>query len=173
MVAFPYPHRLTQQVVLAGSELTVRTTVEATGDGPVPISFGFHPYLRLPGERREGWEVELPVAAGLVLDEQMIPTGRTEAVEFRRERLGKRGFDDGFADLEPRPFLVAGGGRELAVRFDEGYPYAQVYSPPGAAFICFEPMTAPTNALCSGDDLPLLEPGQSFEAAFTISVSAR
>ena len=120
----------------------------------MPISFGFHPYLRLPGERRESWEIELPVAARLVLDEHMIPTGRTEAVEFPRERLGERGFDDGFADLAPRPFVVAGGGRELALSFDEGYPYAQVYSPPGAAFICFEPMTAPTNALCSGDALP-------------------
>jgi aldose 1-epimerase len=172
MAAFPYPHRLTQHVTLAGNGLTIRTTVEATGDSPVPISFGFHPYLRLPGERRESWEIELPVASRLELDDHMIPDGRTEPVAFPRDRLGDRGFDDGFADLAPRPFVVAGGGRELALSFDEGYPFAQVYSPPGAAFICFEPMTAPTNALGSGNALPLVDPGRSFEAAFTISVSA-
>jgi galactose mutarotase-like enzyme len=37
--------------------------------------------------------------------------------------------------------------------------------------IAFEPMTAPTNALVSGRDLPLLEPGGSYEATFSITVS--
>jgi aldose 1-epimerase len=64
---------------------------------------------------------------------------------------------------------VSGAGRELAVTFLEGYPYAQVYSPAGAEFICFEPMTAPTNALRSGKDLPVVEPGQTFTATWTVS----
>jgi aldose 1-epimerase len=55
------------------------------------------------------------------------------------------------------------------VRFDERFPFAQVYSPPGAEFICFEPMTAPTNALRSGKDLPVVEPGQTFTATWTVS----
>ena len=98
MAAFPYRHRLTQRVRLAGHELTLATTVEASGEDPVPISFGFHPYMRLPGEPRESWEIELPVARRLALDDHMIPTGRSEAVEFPRAPLADRGFDDGFAD---------------------------------------------------------------------------
>jgi aldose 1-epimerase len=46
-----------------------------------------------------------------------------------------------------------------------------VFSPPGAPFICFEPMTAPTNALCSGAGLRHVAPGDAFTAAFTIGVS--
>ena len=38
--------------------------------------------------------------------------------------------------------------------------------------IAFEPMTAPTNALVSGQDLKLLEPGESYEASFSIRVSS-
>jgi aldose 1-epimerase len=170
LAAFPYPHRLVQRVTLAGDALTIRTTLEATGEQQVPVSFGFHPYFRLPGER-ERWQLSMPVRSRLVLDERMIPTGRTEPVEFERAPLGDRGFDDGFADLVQRPFELAAGGRELAVTFERGYPHAQVYSPPGAGFICFEPMTAPTNALCSGGALPLVDPGDKFEAVFTISVS--
>jgi galactose mutarotase-like enzyme len=38
--------------------------------------------------------------------------------------------------------------------------------------IAFEPMTAPTNALVSGRDLTLLEPGESYEATFSITVAS-
>ena len=39
----------------------------------------------------------------------------------------------------------------MAVEFDAGYPFAQVYAPADAGFVCLEPMTAPANALISGD----------------------
>ena len=38
-------------------------------------------------------------------------------------------------------------------------------------FIRFEPMTAPTNALDSGDGLIVVEPGGSYRAAFRIALS--
>jgi aldose 1-epimerase len=58
------------------------------------------------------------------------------------------------------------------VTFETGYPAAQVFSPPGADFICFEPMTAPTNALRSGHGLPRVPPGAAFTAVFRIAVAA-
>jgi galactose mutarotase-like enzyme len=54
-----------------------------------------------------------------------------------------------------------------------GYPFAQVYAPAEDAVIAFEPMTAPTDALVgSGDELPLVAPGDSFTATFSISVGS-
>jgi len=108
-----------------------------------------------------------------VLDDHMIPTGSAEPVSYPREPLGDRSFDDAFAELEPDdPFVVAGPGRELTVTFLDGYPFAQVYSPPGAQFICYEPMTAPTNALLAGGpELRKARPAESFTAAFGISIS--
>jgi len=47
-----------------------------------------------------------------------------------------------------------GGAKRVAtvtVGSLEGHSYAQVYAPAGGDFICFEPMTAPTDALVSGD----------------------
>jgi galactose mutarotase-like enzyme len=46
-----------------------------------------------------------------------------------------------------------------------------VFAPPGGQFICFEPMTAPANALRSGAGLRLLAPGERHRASFTVSVS--
>src|SRR6266536_1330362 len=53
----------------------------------------------------------------------------------------------------------------LTVHYEGGYPYAQVFAPPGADFVCLEPMTAPTNALSTGA-CQLVAPGQSFTARF-------
>jgi galactose mutarotase-like enzyme len=170
LTAFPFPHVLRLEARLRESELALRTTVTAAGKLHVPVSFGYHPYFRLPGVPREQWEIELPVEERLVLNEWMIPTGRTETVRSEREPLGARSFDDGFARLLGKPFVASGGGRRIAVRFDENYPFAQVYTPPGADFICFEPMTAPTNALVSGAALPAVRPSESFSATFAVSV---
>jgi aldose 1-epimerase len=168
--AFPFPHDLRIDVRLEGAELSIRTTVAAR-DVPVPVSFGYHPYLRIPGAPRERWEVELPVRERLALDEQMIPTGRREPVSLPPAPLGDRSFDDGYAKLEQgRPFAAGGAGRRIEVRFDERFPFAQVYSPPRAEFICFEPMTAPANALRSGEDLPVVPQGESFSATWATRV---
>jgi galactose mutarotase-like enzyme len=92
-------------------------------------------------------------------------------VRIERAPLGGRSFDASYADLgaEPR-FTVSGGGRTLAVEFLEGYDYAQVYAPADRELVCFEPMTAPTNAIASGDGLTLVRPGEVYTAAFRISV---
>ena len=172
--AFPFPHRLRIDASLDANTLAIQTSVTATGAVQVPISFGYHPYLRLPGAPRERWEIELPVRRRMVLDDKMIPTGESEPVSFPREVLAERAFDDGFSELSgDRTFVAAAAGRELAVTFGDGYPFAQVYAPPSEQFICFEPMTAPTNSLVvGGADLPVVEPGGTFAATFSISVRA-
>src|SRR4051794_23763138 len=43
---FPFPHRLELAVGLAPERLTYTATLTPAGDVPVPVAFGFHPYLR-------------------------------------------------------------------------------------------------------------------------------
>ena len=171
--AFPFPHEVRLDVTLRDEALVVATTLSATGDVAIPVSFGFHPYLRLPGAPREQWIVDLPVRQRLVLDERQLPTGAREAVRIDPAPLAGRAFDDAFiAPPDGAPFTVAGGGRRIAVEFVRGYAAAQVFSPPHAAFICLEPMTAPANALVrGGPDLRLMEPGARFTAEFAIRVA--
>src|SRR5262249_1790975 len=59
--AFPFAHRVEQRVTLDERRLAIETTVTPTGDDPVPVSFGFHPYLQLPGADRSHWKVALPM----------------------------------------------------------------------------------------------------------------
>jgi aldose 1-epimerase len=170
--AFPFPHRLEVRYGLEPSRLTVATAVEATSDAGVVLSFGWHPYLRLPGVRRTDWHVVLPAMRRLVADERNIPTGETCEFEGSDGPLGDRTFDTGFEDVpEGAVFELAGGRSRVAVVFVRGYPVAQVFAPPGEDLICFEPMAAPTDALRSGRGLRALAPGRRFEAVFEIRVT--
>jgi galactose mutarotase-like enzyme len=171
--AFPFPHTLRMQARLTATGLEVETEVLADQDSPVPVSFGFHPYLALPNVPRVEWHVELPVEQHLILDARGIPTGETEAAEIAPGPLGDRTFDDGYAPLtgEPPTFVLQGGGHRIEVGFDAGYPFAQVFAPPGQDLICFEPMTAATNALVAGGPgLEVVQPGEIGRAVFSISV---
>lgn len=170
LAAFPFPHDLSLAITVRDDALLYETAVIPTGDVPVPIAFGFHPYVTLPGVPRAEWWVEMPVRERVVLDLHMLPTGSREPVVIAPGPLGDRAYDDAF--LAPDRFVLAGGGRRLEMEFGRGYPFAQVFSPPGASFICFEPMTAPGNALVrGGPDLRLVAPGERFDAAFTLRVT--
>jgi aldose 1-epimerase len=173
MAAYPFAHELLFDAALAGATLTITTTVVASGGTAVPIAFGYHPYLRLPGVDRADWQVEIPVAEQLRLDSQMLPTGERVGAHVAPGRLDARTFDDAYvAPEDGAPFVLAGGGRRIELAFDAGYPYAQVFAPAEDDVIAFEPMTAPTNALVDGgSQLPLLAAGESYRAAFSISIS--
>jgi aldose 1-epimerase len=110
----------------------------------------------------------------------MIPTGQTETVAPAElgGPLGDRTFDTSYPTLyggaagsgQPPTFSLADSKRRISLRHVSGYPVSQVYAPAGSDFICFEPMTAPIDALISSDGLNWVEPGDEFTATFTISV---
>ncbi len=171
LTLFPFCHTVEVEAVLADHGLSLTTTVHADQGDAVPVAFGYHPYLTLGTDRRD-WRVELGASQQLVLDEQMIPTGAREPLAERDLRLGERSFDDGLAGLStPAQFLVCDASRSLRVSFETGYDWAQVYAPPGHDYICFEPMTAPTNALSSGEGLTVIAPGESYAASFQLTVT--
>ncbi len=170
MAAFPFPHELSVDVTLAAAGVRVVTTVRPSGPQSVPVAFGWHPYLQLPGPSRDAWELSLPACAHAALDGRGIPTGRARPVEASTEPLAGRDLDDLFALGPDRVLTLANQDRQLTITYDDGYPYAQVFSPAGSSFCAVEPMTAPTNALVSGDH-PSVRPGETYSAAFTVAVA--
>ena len=171
---FPFAHELSYEARLAGGRLQIAITVHACGAQAVPLAFGFHPYLVLPGVPRERWLIELPAMRHLELDASQIPIEPGEERQAERFELEGHQFDDGFdAVAAPARFAAEAGERRIELELLEGYPCAQVFAPPASEFICFEPMTAPANALVSGMGLRLLASGGRFRAAFSIRVSDR
>lgn len=171
LASFPFPHRLRIELSLNAPTLTVRTTLTATGDRAVPVAYGFHPYLTLPNVPRADWLIELPPLRALAVDDRGIPTGATMPAPAAATTLGDHAHDDAFDGVEPgAAFSVSGGGRRIEVRFETGFPATQVFAPLSEDVICFEPMTAPTNALVSGAGLRVVAPGADDVTAFAIAV---
>jgi aldose 1-epimerase len=170
LASFPYPHVLEVTVRLSERTLTVRTTVTATSDTPVPLCFGFHPYLRIPDAARRDWIIETPPLRHLSLDAQGLPTGEAAAQPEQKEPLGDKVFDDAYDEVDQGAvFAVSGGGRRLEVHFEQGYPATQIFAPTAEDVVCFEPMTAPTDALRRGG-YRSASPGQPAVAQFSIRV---
>ncbi|MDF2739753.1 MAG: aldose 1-epimerase [Actinomycetia bacterium] len=172
LAAFPFPHRLTVTATAREATLAVATTLEATGGRPVPVAFGWHPYLRLPGAPRAAWRLLLPDRVHLDLDDRGLPTGKTADEPAEADPVGDRTYDDLYAlgqGPAARHLGLEAAGRRLLVGYGQGYGHAQVFAPPGAGFVCLEPMTGPTAALAAGTT-PLVDPGASFTTEFTVRV---
>jgi aldose 1-epimerase len=167
--AFPFPHRLALEAALDGDGLAVRVRLEPRAEIAVPVAFGFHPYLRLPGSSRSRWRVTLPPMTRVEADERGLPSGRRAAVDGVTGALAEATVDEAYLDVAPGAELaVADADLRVTLRLESGFRAAQVYSPAGSDFVCLEPMTAPPNALVTGEELAWVRPGERYEAAFRL-----
>jgi aldose 1-epimerase len=117
--------------------------------------------------------ITVPARDALLLDERQLPSGESRPQPADEFVLGTRTFDDLFAvPGGPTEFSVAGDGRRVTVEPRSGYPYAQIFAPPDQPVICFEPMTAPINALRSHDGLRVVPPGGTASTEFAITIAS-
>lgn len=170
LASFPFPHILTVDVSLNNRALTVQTTVTPTTAVPVPLCYGFHPYLTIPGVPRSQWTFETPPLRHLPVDNWGIPTGAVEDWPASSDELGDKTFDDGFDEVpQGAVFALSGGGRRIEVVFEQGFPAAQIFAPSNDDVVGIEPMAAPTNALRKGT-YSVAAPGRPAVSTFTIRV---
>lgn len=168
LASFPFPHVLTLDITLADRALTVETTVTPTTAAPVPLCYGFHPYLTIPGVSRSEWTLQTPPLRHLPVDDRGIPTGDVEEWPAFSDALGDRSFDDGFDQVpDGGVFTLTGGDRCIEMVFDHGFPAAQIFAPTNDDLVAIEPMAAPTNALRTGV-YRTAAPGRPAVSRFTI-----
>ena len=185
----PHANPSADQFALA-STLTVTTIIEADKGQDVPVSFGWHPYLVL--NDRANAQLQLPARRAVALAQNglpistdnlapWLPAGTQSAFAplddlFQLDMRGASG-----AELNNKPQSVQGLNEKSAptaaiiaqqqrieMKFLSGYSFMQIYSPVGANFVCFEPMTASISALCDG--AAVVKAGDTFMAAFEILV---
>jgi aldose 1-epimerase len=182
MAQFPFAHTITMTQRLAGGVLEVETTLENHSAEPLPVAVGHHPYFCLPGVPRDQWVAHVAASDHLLLNDLLIPTGERRPVEFPdRYPLSGAVLDDVFGNLVRDPdgrarFWVEGGGRRITVTYGPKYTVAIVYAPAGRDYICFEPMSAVTNAFNLAhagvyEELQSVPPGGVWRESFWVELS--
>jgi aldose 1-epimerase len=184
---YPWPIEVTTVHALDDAGLSVQMSMTNLGATPAPVAAGVHPYLTVGTDTIDAAILQVPADTYLPTDdEQQIPTGRRSVdgtpYDFREPRvIGTTKIDYAYADLHRdgdgrcRLRLSAPDGPTVALWIDESFRYLEVFT--GDALpdptrrrrgLGGEPMTAPPNALASGEDLVVLDPGESWTGSWGI-----
>ncbi len=182
MAQFPFAHTIEMTYRLQDGVLEVHTAIENLSTEPMPLAIGFHPYFRLRDTHRDTWRVHVAARQHVDLSSALIPTGQQSAVNLPDPApLAGTQLDDVFADLirdrdGRATFWVDDGRQRISVLYGPKYKVAVIYAPPGKDYICFEPMTAITNAFNLAHDgkygdLESIAPRTKWEESFWIQTS--
>jgi len=159
--------------------LAVTHGVENRSDRPAPYATGSHPFLRMGDTPVDDLVLTVPAASYVDVDERLNPIA-TRPVDGTRfdVRAGAAirdlDLDTAYAGLVPdgdaSAWLDAPDGARLTLWQDADWRYVQVFTTreyPAAGglrtAVAVEPMTAPPDALNSGEGLVRLEPGETWE----------
>ena len=183
---WPFQLATTVRHELVADGMVVTHTVENVGRGRAPFAVGSHPFLRVGDHDPATLRVTLDAATRFEVDERSIPTGTAPVagtdVDLRGGPLvGDLDLDTGYRDVVAdehgvrRTRLTAPDGWSTELWQDASFAYVQVFTPrnfprdgvEGLA-VAAEPMTAPANALATGEGLVWLDEGESWTAAWGI-----
>jgi aldose 1-epimerase len=154
-----------------------------------PFGVGFHPYLTLGTPSIDRLDLTLPATTyrdpdGPSGQPEMVPVTAMPWDFTRPSRIATTQLDTAFGGLvrggDGRAVARVqdlDGGRALELWVDDTYRYLMVYTADGVGpperrrkAIAIEPMTCPPDALRSGTDLILLDPGGSWRGSWGLQL---
>jgi aldose 1-epimerase len=178
---YPFQLALTARYALdAETGLSIELGARNQGTAAAPYGCGSHPYITVGGEDISTCELTFRAGKVLMTDEKLRPTELREITgtefDFSRARLvAAQQLDHAFTALPEGTWDVKLRHPALqlsAVVESSGTdaPWLQLYSGElrGRKGLAVEPMTCPPDAFNSGQDLVVLEPGQSHSLASRI-----
>lgn len=186
-----YPFALATSITYELQEDGIVAThrVKNSGSLNAPVAVGAHPFLRLGDFPTE--DLTLVVGAGthIDVDERLIPTGTTTPAALtgkdlrQGRRVGNLALDDAWTEITRNGdggsthYLQAPDGRSVQLHMDESFGYIQTFTTNAFATdkgmvtaVAVEPMTAPPNALNSGQGLRWLAPGEDWTLSWGITL---
>jgi aldose 1-epimerase len=187
---YPFSLELLIDYRLTAGGLTVETRARNTGSGPLPFGAGHHPYLRVTSELIDEAILRVPALLRLEVDQRLNPTGRALPVEgtaydFLLPRpIGSVKLDSAYAglinDADGNTRIDLGardGSRRSVLWMDPAYTHVMIFTGDTVTpanrrrrGLGIEPMTCPPNAFRSGAGVRVLEPGETFAAAWGITI---
>jgi len=189
---YPFLIDLRLEYRLGRQGLQVTASASNPGRGAAPFGLGFHPYLRVGDGAVDTAVLSLPAGRRLVLDDRGLPTGESRPVagteyDFGVPRaIGPTTMDVPFTalrrDEEGRAWASLdepATGRGVDLWVDGQYTYLMCFTGDSLVdpsrrrrAVAIEPMTCPPDALRTGRELIVLEPGQDWRGSWGLQPRA-
>ncbi|GAA2545013.1 aldose 1-epimerase family protein [Mycolicibacterium diernhoferi] len=182
-----YPFHLDTEVCyrLTPDGLAVTHTVRNIGSTRAPVAIGAHPFPTIGGVPGDSLRLTVNALQHIDTDHRLIPIGLRTVPGTDWDLRGGRlvadlNLDDTWTDLCPTGggsvhSLRAPDGRTVSLWADAGFGFVHVFITrefPRAGelvtAVALEPMTAPANALNTGDGLRWLAPAQDTVSSWAI-----
>lgn len=154
------------------NRLTVQTNITNTGNLPMPVADGWHPYFTF---HKKVNELKLQFNSTSMLEFiNLIPTGASipDSQFLNAQLIGDKEIDNSFVlDFNTaQPMCVLRdpvSGWQLEISPEQSYPYLQIYTPPHRDSIAIENLSAPPDSFNNKMGLITLPPGCNSNFATT------
>lgn len=187
-----WPFRLDTTVrhELIADGLVVTHTITNRGPGRAPFAVGSHPFFRVGDHDPATLTVTLDAATRYETNVRSIPVGTSGVAGTPFDLtgsplLGDLDIDACYRDVAQDPqgrrhtHLTAPDGSRTTMWQDASFPYVQIFTPrnfprDGVKDLAFaaEPMTAPANALASGEGLIWLDEDETWSGSWGVTYRA-
>ena len=167
---WPWPIELTVRYALTDSGLEAAMTAVNLADEPAPCALGVHTYLDAQGAPLDECTLHHTIAERQPVNERLIPAGAREPWPHGPIPMQSTVLDDAGYDPLHRPHLarlVDASGTGVELEATSSLPWTQLFTSP-QRHLAVEPMTAPPNALNTGEDLTVLAPGGALEVGWSV-----
>ncbi len=163
---YPFEFELRLMYELTGKTLKIYQEYINKSDKVMPFSFGLHPYFFI--KDKEQMVLDIPASSYQVKDtKEIIPFDGN--FDFNEEEIdvALKSLKRPSASIQDRA-----RGLKVSLKWSDEYSTMVFWTLKGKEYVCFEPWSAPRNAISTGENLTELEPGASCEAVLEIDVTS-
>jgi len=185
-LGYPFLLDTTVRYSVSADGLTVEHAITNAGERDAPVAVGTHPYLKIGDVPTSELVLRVNATTHFEVDDHKNVVGEhpVEGTEYDLRggrKVADLTLDDGFGgvphtDGRAEHSVTAPDGRSVTLWADESFGYVQAFTHrsfaplyPGEVAVAVEPMTAPANALNSGQGLSWLSPGETLRASWGIT----
>lgn len=167
---FPLPYTAEQTFSIANNKLSIKLKVTNTGELPMPVGMGFHPYFRRTQDVKLQFR-NRTVWANEALPPRNRPYKTPDEWDFETKKaLGRLTCDLCFGNYDGTAIIeYPKEGFRIRMETKPETNHVMLFAPSGSDYFCVEPSTQTTDAfnLASqgiiGTGIQTLEPKESFQ----------
>lgn len=163
---YPFDFQVIFTYELQGNTLVIRQQYKNLSSTSLPFSAGFHPYFLVGGDKTQ---LEFQIPSRQYQDQITKQIHSFEGnFDFNLDEI-----DVAFGNLTDKSATVINHNRklELTLDYDKVYSYLVFWTIKGKDFYCLEPWTAARNAMNTGENLTVLEPGEELLTSFQLTAT--